>query len=62
MRLAYTLTALKDTRPKPVEHMAMHVFSLAVSTIWEWLKLVSFFVKAHTVDSGGGGGGWGFDE
>ena len=32
----------------------MHVFSMAVGTIWEWLKLVPFFVKECTVDSGGG--------
>ena len=28
------------TRPKPVEHG--YVFSMAVRTIWEWLKLVPF--------------------
>ena len=47
---------LSETRPKPVEHD--YVFSMAVGTIWEWLKLVPFFVKGRTVDSGEGGGGW----
>ena len=37
------------TRPKPVEHG--YVFSMAVGTIWEWLKLGPF----RTVDWGGGG-------
>ena len=31
------------------------MFSMAVGTIGEWLKLVPFFVKGRTVDSGGGG-------
>ena len=43
------------TRPKPVEHG--YVFSMAVGIIGEWLKLVPFFVRGRTVDSGGGGGG-----
>ena len=34
-----------------------YVFSMAVGTIGEWLKLVLFFVRGRTVDSGGGGGG-----
>ena len=39
--------------PKPVEHG--YVFSMAVvGTIGEWLKLVSFFVRGRTVESGGG--------
>ena len=33
-----------------------YVFSMAVGTIGEWLKLVPFFVRGRTVDSGGGGG------
>ena len=45
------------TRPKPVEHG--YVFSMAVGTIREWLKLVPFFVRGRTVDSGGEGGGLG---
>ena len=44
---------VKLTRPKPVEHG--YVFSMAVGTIGEWLKLVPFFVRGRTVDSGGGG-------
>ena len=38
----------------PVEHG--YVFSMAVSTIGEWLKLVPFFVRGRTVDWGGGAG------
>ena len=33
-----------------------YVFSVAVGTIGEWLKLVPFFVRGRTVDSKGGGG------
>ena len=36
------------------------MFSMAVGTIWEWLKLVPFFVRGRTVDSGGGG--WQFSK
>ena len=32
------------------------MFSMAFGTIWELLKLVPFFVKGRTVDSGRGGG------
>ena len=32
-----------------------YVFSMAVGTIGEWLKLVPFFVRGRTVDWGGGG-------
>ena len=32
---------LKQTSPKPVEHG--YVFSMAVGTIEEWLKLIPFF-------------------
>ena len=32
-----------------------NVFSMAVGTIGEWLKLVPFFVRGRTVDWGGGG-------
>ena len=34
-----------------------YVFSMAVGTIGEWLKLVPFFVRGRTptVDPGGGG-------
>ena len=39
---------LVQTRPKPVEHG--YVFSMAVSTIGEWLKLVPLFL----LGSGGG--------
>ena len=28
-----------------------YVFSMAVSTIFKWLKLVPFYVKGRTVDS-----------
>ena len=35
-----------------------YVFIMAVVTIWEWLKLVPFFVRGRTVDSEGGGGVW----
>ena len=31
------------------------MFSMAVGTIGEWLKLVPFFVRGRTVDSGAGG-------
>ena len=41
------------TRPKPVEYG--FVFSMAVGTIGEWLKLVSFFVRGRTVNIEGGG-------
>ena len=34
-----------------------YVFSMAVGTIGEWLKLVPFFVRGRTVDSKGGGAG-----
>ena len=37
------------TRPKPVDHG--YVFSMAVGTVGEWLKLVPFFVRGRTVDS-----------
>ena len=37
------------TRPKPVEHS--YVFSMAVGTIWEWMKLVPFIVRGRTVDT-----------
>ena len=39
------------TRPKPVGHG--HVFSMAVGTIGEWLKLAPFFVRGRTNDSEG---------
>ena len=35
------LNALNMTRPKPVDHG--YVFSMAVGTIGEWLKLFPFF-------------------
>ena len=39
-----------------MEHGYSHVFSMAVGTIEEWLKLVPFFVREriHVVDWGGG--------
>ena len=46
---ASSLLRLHETRPKPVEHG--YVFSMAVGTIGEWLKLVLFFVRGRTVDS-----------
>ena len=46
------------TRPKPVGHG--NVFSMAVSSILECLKLVPFFVRGRTVDSEGGRGCVGF--
>ena len=36
------------------------MFSMAVGTIGEWLKLVPFFVRGRTVDSKGGGGAGSF--
>ena len=36
------------------------MFSMAVGTIGEWLKLVLSFVRGLTVDWGGGGGGLAF--
>ena len=50
-----TLSNLNITRPKPVEHG--YVFSIAVGTIWEWLKTGTFFFRGRTVDWGGGGAG-----
>ena len=44
------------TRPKPVEHG--YVFSMAVSSIGEWLTLVPFFLGDEQFilrDVGGGG-------
>ena len=32
------------------------MFSIAVGTIGEWLKVVPFYVRGRTVDSWGGGG------
>ena len=41
------------TRPKPVGHG--YFFSMPVGTIWEWSKVVFFFlVRVRTVDSEGG--------
>ena len=34
-----------------------YVFSMAVDTVGEWLKLFPFLLGGRTVDSGGGGGG-----
>ena len=48
----------KMTQPKPVGHG--YVFSMAVGTIGEWLKLVLLFVRGQTVDSEGGGGAGSF--
>ena len=48
------------TRPKPVEHG--YVFSMAVGTNGEWLKLVPCFVRGRTVDSAGGGGSYLLDK
>ena len=47
---------LENTRPKPVGHG--YVFSMAVGTIGEWLKVVLFFFlgKEQVVLRGGGGG------
>ena len=42
------------TRPKPVEHG--YVFSMAVGTIWEWLKLVFFLLGEKKLIVEGGGG------
>ena len=42
------------SRPKSVGHG--YVFSMAVGTIGEWLKLVPCFVRGRTVDSEGGKG------
>ena len=43
----------RETRPKPVEHG--YLFSMAVGTIGEWLKLVPFIVVDY--EAGGGGAG-----
>ena len=40
------------TRPKPVEQG--YVFSMAVGTIGEWLKLVHFFLRDVQLIGGGG--------
>ena len=45
-------SALKTTRPKPVEHG--YVFSMAVGTIGEWLKLVPFLLGDVQLIRGGG--------
>ena len=45
---------IRCTRPKPVGHGYM--FSMAVDTIGEWLKLVPFFGRGRTVYSEGGMG------
>ena len=34
-----------------------YVFSIAVGTIGEWLKVVLFYVRGRIVDSEGAGGG-----
>ena len=47
------LLILSVTRPKPVRHG--YVFSMAVGTIGEWVKLVLFFVMGLPVDLGVGG-------
>ena len=54
---ASSLLRLHETRPKPVEHG--YVFSMAVGTIGEWLKLVPFFLLGD-VQWIRGGGGWQF--
>ena len=41
-----------NTRPKPVEHG--YVFSMAVGTIGEWLKLVPFLLEDVQLIGGGG--------
>ena len=41
------------TRPKPVGHG--YVFSIAVGTIGEWLKLVSFLLEIEQLIQEGGG-------
>ena len=46
------------TRPKPVGHG--YVFSFAVGTIGEWLKLVPFLLGDEQLILKGGGGGGGF--
>ena len=46
------------TRPKPVEHG--YVFSMAVGTIWERLKVVPFLLGDEDLILKGGGGGGGF--
>ena len=43
-----------DTRLKPVEHG--YVFSMAVGTIGEWLKLVPFLLGDLQLVRGGGAG------
>ena len=48
--------ALTNTRPKPVEHG--YLFSMAVGTIGDWLKLVPFLLwEEQLILRGGGGGG-----
>ena len=48
----YKISSIKTTRQKPVGHG--YVFSMAIGTIGEWLKLVPYFVRGRTVDWGGG--------
>ena len=45
------------TRPNPVGHG--YVFSMAVGTIWEWLKLAPFLLGDEQLILKGGGG-WKF--
>ena len=51
-----TVTGINTTRSKPVGHG--FVFSMAIGTIGEWLKVVPFFVRGRTVDLGGGDPGF----
>ena len=44
--------SLTPTRPKPVKHG--YVFSMAVGSIGEWLKLVSLLGDEQLIQRGGG--------
>ena len=48
-----TIVNFSTTRPKPVEHG--YVFSIAVGTIGEWLKLVPFLLGNEQLILKGGG-------
>ena len=51
----FKVTLVNSTRSKPVGHG--YVFSMAVGTIWEWLKLVPFLLGDEQLILKGGGGG-----
>ena len=54
------ITQTTNTKAKPVGHG--YVFSMAVGTIGEWLKLVPFLLWEEQLILKGGGGGWQFSK